>query len=100
MSNWLTRPGNEANGGYLQWKPVCYLKPGRARSVATKVDYTNLASTSDVNVDTFLQSSIMYSYFPDIMSVSRSATNFTFGLESDGGFTKTNFTSWWVYIAF
>lgn len=100
MSNWLTRPGNEASGGYLQWKPVCYLKPGRARSVATKVDYTNLASTSDVNVDTFLQSSIMYSYFPDIMSVSRSATNFTFGLESDGGFTKTNFTSWWVYIAF
>lgn len=100
MSNWLTRPGNEANGGYLQWKPVCYLKPGRARSVATKVDYTNLASTSDVNVDTFLQSSIMYSYFPDIMNVSRSATNFTFGLESDGGFTKTNFTSWTAQLGF
>ncbi|XP_048735456.2 glycosylated lysosomal membrane protein-like [Ostrea edulis] len=98
ISNWLTRPGNEANGGYLQWRPVCYLKSARARSVATKVDATSLASTT--YVDDFLNSSVLYSYFPDIEMISRYATNFTFGLEKDGGFTKTNYTSWTAQLGY
>ncbi|XP_062580068.1 glycosylated lysosomal membrane protein-like [Saccostrea cucullata] len=98
VSNWLTRPGNEDNGGYLQWKPVCYLKSARARSVATKVDTTGLVYTE--YVDDFLNNSILYSYFSDIQMVSRYATNFTFGLEKDGGFTKTNYTSWTAQLGY
>nr|XP_022333281.1 glycosylated lysosomal membrane protein-like [Crassostrea virginica] len=99
-SNWYTKPGDKGSGGYLQWKPVCYLKSSRARSVATKVDTTGLHSTVDVNVEGFLQSSIMYTYYPDITSISRYATNFTFGLTKDGGFTTTNYTSWTAQLGY
>lgn len=94
MFNWLIRLGNEVNGGYLQWKFVCYFKFGRVRLVVIKVDYINLVFISDVNVDIFFQSSIMYLYFLDIMNVSRFVINFIFGLESDGGFIKINFILW------
>ncbi|KAJ8304286.1 hypothetical protein KUTeg_017869 [Tegillarca granosa] len=39
LNNWRTRPNDESNGGYIQWKPVCYLAEPRSRDSDTYVKH-------------------------------------------------------------
>ncbi|XP_074656407.1 glycosylated lysosomal membrane protein B-like [Tubulanus polymorphus] len=91
----MTTAGDRrANGSYLQWKPVCYLKPGRAMKVATSVreyDLRNVTSRDDAFLDRSIASAI---YGAKMADYAIRATNVSFGLSEDGYYTGTNYTAW------
>lgn len=94
ISNWLTRPEKEEQGGYLQHKPVCYTKAYRERAVGTYVRGYGLTKVTDVQY--LLNQSAVLAYFgsENMAKLRISSTNFSFGLSEDGTFTKTNYTVW------
>ncbi|XP_060062559.1 glycosylated lysosomal membrane protein B-like [Ylistrum balloti] len=98
INNLLSRPAVKANGGFLQWKPICYMKPARARSVATAVKkYGPQTLTAEDKTNTgFVKNSIAYAFYGGhkIIDVKMSYSNFSFGLSKDGFFTKNNYTAW------
>ncbi|XP_046332564.1 glycosylated lysosomal membrane protein-like [Haliotis rufescens] len=93
ITNLKARPKDQANGAFVQWKPVCYQDTPRSRSVATSVQKYALGDIK--NVTSLLKSSLAYAYFSDdLFSMNSATTNVSFGLSKDGSYTKTNYTSW------
>ncbi|ESO94478.1 hypothetical protein LOTGIDRAFT_118279 [Lottia gigantea] len=95
MFDWSTKPSNKNNGGYLEWKPICYTKTDRDRLSGTFVAY--YSETNAKEQGGLLEESIAYTYFGNVLfttKYSKSATNISFGLSKDGFYTKTNYTVW------
>ncbi|KAK3609107.1 hypothetical protein CHS0354_015667, partial [Potamilus streckersoni] len=102
ISNWLTRPTNQAEGCFIQWKPVCYLNIPRGRNVATYVSYYG-PSGLDSNLDMIklVNRSILGAFEESTaMPYRMTATNFSFGLSKDGGYKLKNYTAWSGSIGF
>ncbi|OWF56738.1 glycosylated lysosomal membrane protein B-like [Mizuhopecten yessoensis] len=98
INNLVSRPAEKAEGGFLQWKPICYMKAARARSVGTAVKkYGPQTLTAvDKTSNDFVKNSIAYAFYgaDKTVDVKMSYSNFSFGLSKDGFFTKNNYTAW------
>ncbi|KAL3866128.1 hypothetical protein ACJMK2_043458 [Sinanodonta woodiana] len=96
ISNWLTRPTNQAEGCFIQWKPVCYQNIPRGRNVATYVSYYGPSGLdSDQDMMKLVDRSILGAFEESTAIQFRmTATNFSFGLSKDGGYTSKNYTAW------
>ncbi|XP_041367916.1 glycosylated lysosomal membrane protein B-like [Gigantopelta aegis] len=94
-------PSDQAKGGFLQWKPVCYQKHTRSRNVATSVKKYQLGDTH--NVTELLKESIAHAFYGSqlfLKGVERHALNISFGFANDGFYTKTNYSSWSATLGF
>lgn len=98
INNLVSRPSDKGNGGFLQWKPICYQKATRTRSSGTAVKkYGPQALTVAEKMSTdFINNSIVYAFYgaDKIGDVKMTYSNFSFGLSKDGFFTKNNYTAW------
>ena len=92
------RPKQQTQGGFVQWKPVCYQKHTRSRNVATTVKKYQLGDTH--NVTELLMTSVAHAFYGSQLSqkgVAKHSLNISFGLSKDGTYFKTNYLSWWVH---
>lgn len=98
--NWYSRQNHKDAGGYIQWKPVCYLDAHRARDKGTEVQYYGLTGTQ--HIDDILNTSVAFAYFGDRLytdkNVVRKASNISFGFSNDGFYVGSNYTAWWEEI--
>ncbi|XP_033750039.1 glycosylated lysosomal membrane protein B-like [Pecten maximus] len=98
INNLVSRPAEKANGGFLQWKPICYMKATRSRAAGTAVKkYGPQTLTVAEKMSTnFINNSIAYAFYKadKIGDVKMTYSNFSFGLSKDGFFTKNNYTAW------
>ncbi|KAJ8304707.1 hypothetical protein KUTeg_018290 [Tegillarca granosa] len=69
LNNWRTRPNDESNGGYIQWKPVCYLAEPRSRDSDTYVKHYSVNKVNSELKD-MLKQSIAYAYFGEALNSS------------------------------
>lgn len=98
MVNWYTR-GNGDDTGYIQWKPVCYLGPHRARDVGTELMYYNLQEPTKVKgLEGLMGKSLARAFYGEDLSnsklVAQMSSNVSFGLSEDGFYLKNNYTVW------
>ncbi|KAK6180494.1 hypothetical protein SNE40_012639 [Patella caerulea] len=95
MFDWSTKPSSKEDGGYLEWKPICYTSSSRNRLSGTYVNSDD--RTDGMHQKHYLERSVAYSYFGDKLfstEVVTSGTNMSFGLTQDGFYVKKNYTVW------
>ncbi|XP_050400032.1 glycosylated lysosomal membrane protein B isoform X2 [Patella vulgata] len=95
MFDWSTKPCLKEDGGYLEWKPICYTSSSRNRLSGTYVNSDD--RTDGMNQKHYLERSVAYSYFGDKLfsaDMTTSGTNISFGLSEDGFYVKKNYTVW------
>lgn len=93
--NWLTK--TEGDGGFLQWRPVCYTSLSRSRSVATGMkNYGEHPQPVSDMLKDVLMHTLGYSYYGDMLNIDKMAraSNYSFGIGQDGGYNKTQVLSW------
>lgn len=94
INNWLSKTGNLDDTGFLQWKPVCYLKPARARSVATGMKHYKINKIDDYK-EGLLNNTILFGFYGyNLSAITRKAMNLSFGIGDDGGYNKTQYLGW------
>jgi hypothetical protein len=97
VDNWYT--GTQDKTGYIQWKPVCYLKPARARDAGTEVRNYDLQDPVKVDgLNSLMEQSVAMAFygadFNNTKIYMNKALNVSFGLTSDGFYLKNNYTAW------
>ena len=94
LNNWISKTGNEDDTGFLQWKPVCYQKPERKRSVATSMKHYGIMGL-DGHKEGLLNNTVLFGFYGyRLPEVTRNTMNFSFGIGKDGGYNKTQYLSW------
>lgn len=96
--NWYSR-GDNGETCYIQYKPVCYLDPHRARDKGTEVRVYDLQESSKVrNLEGLLELSLAKAFFGDAMNESSAvrmmSINVSFGMSQDDFYNKNNYTVW------
>ena len=80
--------------GFLQWKPVCYNKAKRQRSVATGMKHYGIQDLDD-HKQGLLNDTVLFGFYGYALStITRNAMNFSFGIGDDGGYSKTQYLAW------
>ncbi|XP_064608524.1 glycosylated lysosomal membrane protein-like [Liolophura sinensis] len=105
VTNWVTNKAEKKDEGFIQWKPVCYVRPSRSRSDATYVrTYTLMYKEQDTNRSLpQLEETILYAYYGQKLSeykLAMTLSNVSFGLSKDGFYTASNYTVWTANIGY
>jgi hypothetical protein len=79
-------------GGYLQWRPVAYI--AKERGVLNSTEMSSYGVTNIKNYTTYLNHTLLYAYYSSDSDILVQSTAVSFGLEEDGFYKKTNYTSW------
>jgi len=98
----ITAPsdGSANEGGFLQWRPVSYLKKDRDVNYATTPNInTTFAPLKSISFP--VQKSLVYGLFgEDILDVSSVSSDVSFGMPNDGYYTKYKYTTWTVALGY
>ncbi|KAK7492655.1 hypothetical protein BaRGS_00016134 [Batillaria attramentaria] len=98
--NWYTMGSHRHDGGYLQYKPVCYMKKERSRASGTETSHYALVDPMDFpDLGSILNISLARAFFGN-QSVVRQSTNVSFGLSQDGFYVKNNYTAWTASVGY
>lgn len=84
------RSNNNTQGGFLQFRPVCYNSHNRTVSSSTELRYSNPWTLAD---DGLFNDSLPLFYFDDASNRLQESLNITFGMPDDGFFSRTNYIS-------
>ncbi|CAL4164455.1 unnamed protein product, partial [Meganyctiphanes norvegica] len=98
----ITAPsdGVDNKGGYLQWRPVSYLKNDRDVNYATKPNINQQFSLLK-NISSSVQKSLVYALLgEDLLDLSSVSTDVSFGMSNDGYYTKYNYTTWTLALGY
>lgn len=90
------RSNNDTRGAFFQYRPVCYITKDRTVSGSTELRQGNITDliTKEDDVEDKFKFTLPYSYYGyDLMTQVVQGMNITFGLEGDGFYSKTNYTS-------
>ncbi|KAL7645887.1 UNVERIFIED_CONTAM: hypothetical protein RMT77_002784 [Armadillidium vulgare] len=82
-------------GGYLQWRPVCYLTSDKDINFSTYPNLNNSLPPIDLEHIGNANRSLFYVLFGNnINNLIGFQTSVAFGLSKDGFYTKYNYTEW------
>lgn len=95
------RSFNDSRGAFIQYRPVSYTTKDRTVSGSTELkqgDIVNLINTTR-DVQEKFNYSLTYAYYGyDIMDKVAQGMNITFGLNGDGFYSRTNYTSFSMLV--
>lgn len=95
------RSNNDTRGAFFQYRPVCYITKDRTVSGSTELSQGKISDLieKENDVDEKFKFTLPYSYYGyDLMTKVTQGMNITFGLEGDGFYRKTNYTSFSILM--
>jgi Lysosomal transcription factor, NCU-G1 len=89
------RSRNSTEGAFLQYRPVCYTTPARTVSGSTELKQGEIrdSNSSEKDIESF-RNTLPFSYYGyNLGSKVAQSTNITFGMNGDGFYSRSNYTS-------